>query len=95
MSGTLPQAKHAYSKPRQRWEKHMRREDEDDPAPVAFEDVWPDDKPFPLSDAECARLVRGHPVRWRSTLDEMLKLPGMYEMAEGWIYGQVGKGTAS
>jgi hypothetical protein len=53
----------------------MSREDEDDPPPVAFEDVWPDDKSFPLSDAECARLVRGHPVRWRGTLDEMLKLP--------------------
>jgi len=41
--------------------------DERDDPPFEFGDVWPDDKPFPLSDAECARLVRGHPVRWRST----------------------------
>jgi hypothetical protein len=64
----------------------MNRENEDDPPPFEFGDVWPDDKPFPLSDAECARSVRGHPVRWRSTLDEMLSLPGIYEMTDGWLY---------
>ena len=48
----------------------MSGDDERDDPPFEFGDVWPDDKPFPLSDAECARLVRGHPVRWRSTLDE-------------------------
>ena len=64
----------------------MSGSDERDDPPFEFGDVWPDDKPFPLSDAECARLVRGHPVRWRSTLDEMLKLPGMYEMVDGWLY---------
>jgi hypothetical protein len=64
----------------------MNRENEDDPPPFEFGDVWPDDKPFPLSDAECARLVRGHPVRWRSTLDETLSLPGTYEMTDGWLY---------
>ena len=66
----------------------MGREDETrrEEPPVTFEDVWPDDKPFPLTDAECARLVRGHPVRWRGTLDEALSLPGTYEMTDGWLY---------
>ena len=40
-----------------------------DEPPFAFEDVWPDDQPFPLTDAECARLVRGHPVRPRAAPD--------------------------
>jgi hypothetical protein len=58
----------------------MSREDETQDEPFfAFEDVWPDDKPFPLTDAECARLVRGHPVRWRGTLEEALDLSSMYE----------------
>jgi hypothetical protein len=57
-----------------------------DEPPFRFEDVWPDDRPFPLSDAECARLVRGHLVRWRGTFEEMLDLPGMYEMMDGWLY---------
>jgi len=48
--------------------------------PVTLEDVWPDDEPFPLTDAQCARLVRGHAVRWCGTLDEALSLPGTYEM---------------
>jgi hypothetical protein len=33
-----------------------------------------------------ARLVRGHLVRWRGTLEEALELPGMYEMMDGWLY---------
>ena len=33
--------------------------DERDDPPFEFGDVWPDNKPFPLSDAECARLVAG------------------------------------
>ncbi len=42
----------------------MSREDETkDEPPFGFEAVWPDDKPLPLTDAECARLVRGHLVR--------------------------------
>jgi hypothetical protein len=42
----------------------VSREDEiQDEPPFKFEDVWPDDKPFPLCDAECARLVRGR--AWR------------------------------
>jgi hypothetical protein len=61
-------------------------EDRDEPPPFTFEDVWPDERPFPLTDAECARLVRGHPVRWRGTLEEMLELPGTYEMVDGWLY---------
>ena len=58
--------------------------------PFAFEDVWPEDEPFPLSDAECARLVRGHPVRWRGTLEQALRLPGRYEMANGWLHARRG-----
>ena len=58
--------------------------------PFAFEDVWPEHEPFPLTDAECARLVRGHPVRWRGTLEEMLRLPGRYEMVDGWLYARRG-----
>ena len=57
-----------------------------DEPPFAFEDVWPEERPFPLSDPECARLVRGHPVRWSGTLEEALSLPGMYEMVDGWLY---------
>ena len=64
----------------------MNGDDERDGPPFAFEDVWPKEKPFPLSDAECARLVRGYPVRWHGTLDEMLSLPGTYEMIDGWLY---------
>ena len=67
----------------------MGSEDErgrDEPPPFGFGDVWPDERPFPLSDAECARLVRGHPVRWRGTLDETPELPGTYEMVDGWLY---------
>ncbi len=65
----------------------MNREDKTHgEPPFAFEDVWPDDGPFPLSDAECTRLVRGHLVRWRGTLEEALELPGMYEMLDGWLY---------
>ena len=47
--------------------------------PSTLEDVRPDDKPFPLTDTECARLVRDHPVHWRGTLDEALSLLGTYE----------------
>ena len=66
----------------------MGRDDETrrEEPPFTFEDVWPDDEPFPLTDAECARLVRGRPVRWRGTLDEALSLPGTYEMTDGWLY---------
>ena len=35
----------------------MSGDDERDDPPFEFGDVWPDDKPFPLSDAECARLA--------------------------------------
>ena len=63
-------------------EDETRREE----PPFTFEDVWPDDKSFPLTDAECARLVRGHAVRWRGTMDEALSLPGTYEMMDGWLY---------
>lgn len=55
----------------------------EDGSPVRFPDVWPEDRPFPLTDEECARLVRGHAVRWRGTLDERLELPGVYEMLDG------------
>ena len=65
----------------------MSREDEpQDEPPFEFEDVWPDDRSFPLTDAECARLVRGHAERWRGTLEEVLDLPGMYKMMDGWLY---------
>jgi hypothetical protein len=30
----------------------MNRADERDAPPFEFDDVWPDEKPFPLSDAE-------------------------------------------
>jgi hypothetical protein len=56
--------------------------------PFEIEDVWPEDKPFPLTDTECARLVRGHPLRWRGTLDEALSLPGRYEMIDAWLYAR-------
>jgi hypothetical protein len=52
----------------------------------ADDDDRSDDKPFPLTDAECARLVRGHPVCWRGTLEEVLALPGAYEMIDGWLH---------
>jgi hypothetical protein len=47
---------------------------------------WPEDKPLPLTDAECAALVRGAMVRWRGTFDDFMLLPGRYEMIDGWIY---------
>ena len=47
---------------------------------------WPADKPFPLTDAECAEIVRGGMVRWRGTRDEFFLLPGKYEMSKGWMY---------
>ncbi len=64
--------------------EHEARRDEE--PPFAFEDLWPEDEPFPLTDAACARLVRGHPVRWRGTLEQALRLPGRYEMVAGWLY---------
>ncbi len=66
----------------------MNQDDEaqGDEPPFRFDDIWPEDKPFPLSNAECARLVRGHAVRWRGTLDEMFLLPGTYEMIDGCLY---------
>ena len=49
--------------------------------------VWPADKPFPLTDAECAALVRGYKVRWRGEFDDFLEhLPGKYEMTDGFLY---------
>ena len=65
-------------------------EDRRDEPPFAFDDVWPEDEPLPLTDAECARLVRGHPVRWRGTLEQALRLPGRYELAGGWLYARRG-----
>jgi hypothetical protein len=61
-----------------------------DAPPFVFEDVWPEDEPLPLTDAECARLVRGLPVRWRGTLTQALRLPGRYELAGGWLYARRG-----
>ena len=60
----------------------MGRDDETrrEEPPFTFEDVWPDDEPFPFTNAECARLVRDHAVRWRGTMDEALSLPGTYEI---------------
>jgi hypothetical protein len=54
--------------------------------PFAFEDVWPEDKPFPLSDAKCVRLVRRDRVHWRGTLEEALSLPGLDEMTDDWLF---------
>jgi hypothetical protein len=31
-------------------------------------------------------LVRGHPGRWRCTFDDMLRLPGSYELIDGWLH---------
>ena len=64
-------------------EDEARRREE---PPFAFEDVWPENEPLPLTDAEGARLVRGHPVRWRGTLEQALRLPGRYEPVAGWLY---------
>ena len=61
-----------------------------DEPPFGLEDVWPEDEPLPLTDAECARLVRGHPVRRRDTLEQALRLPGRYELAGGWLYARRG-----
>jgi hypothetical protein len=29
-------------------------------------------------------------VRWRGTLEQALRLPGRYEMANGWLYARRG-----
>jgi hypothetical protein len=47
--------------------------------------LWPADIPFPLTDAECALLCRGYPVRWPGLIDEVLDLPGRYELLDGWL----------
>jgi hypothetical protein len=47
---------------------------------------WPEDKPFPLTDAECAEIIRGGMVRWRGTFDDFDLLPGKFEMINGWVY---------
>src|SRR5689334_8673299 len=73
-SGSAMAAAEVRSRAAARGAQVVDREDEtrrEDP-PLAFEDAWPDDEPFPLTDAECARLVRGHQVRWRGTLGEAL-----------------------
>jgi hypothetical protein len=41
---------------------------------------------LPLTKAACTRLVRGHPVRWRGTLEQALRLPGRYELVAGGLY---------
>lgn len=46
---------------------------------------WPKERPFPLSDAECAAVCHGHAVRWDGTIDDMLALPGRYELLDGWL----------
>ena len=66
-----------------------RRDDDDETLPSGAELMggrWPDDKPFPLTDAECAEVVRGGMVRWWGTFDDFHLLPGKYEMIDGWIY---------
>jgi len=45
-------------------------------------ELWPADIPFPLSDAECALVCRGHPVRWPGTAETALQLPGRYELLD-------------
>jgi hypothetical protein len=57
-------------------------EGQDEPS-FGFEDVWPDDKPFPLTDAECPRLVRARPVRWCARLEEAPDLSRVCEMMDG------------
>ncbi len=48
---------------------------------------WPADRPFPLTDAACAALVRGHRVPWRGTPDESREhLPGRYGMINRYVY---------
>jgi len=46
---------------------------------------WPDETQFPLSDAQCAALCRGHAVRWPLDLEALSELPGRYELLEGWL----------
>ena len=46
-----------------------------------FEDVWPNGRPLPLTNAN-ARLERGHLIHWRSTLEEALDPRGMYAMMD-------------
>lgn len=46
--------------------------------------IWPVDRPFPLSDAECAALVRGHAVKWDGDPEYLNDLPGMYETRDGY-----------
>mgnify|MGYP000915975673 FL=1 len=45
--------------------------------------TWPESKPFPWSDAECAAFVRGHKVYWPLSMDELVdELPGRVEMVD-------------
>lgn len=50
------------------------------------EDAWPDDRPFPIADALCAALVRGHWVRWSGSIEDFMRLPGRYELSRGYIH---------
>ncbi len=60
-----------------------------DDVPVTAERLglwtWDPDTPFPLTDAECAQLCRGHPIRWPGTAEDVLRLPGRYELLDGWL----------
>jgi hypothetical protein len=46
--------------------------------------MWPSDKPFPWSDADCAAAVRGYEVRWPLSRDEFYLLRGKWEMVNGY-----------
>ena len=48
-------------------------------------DAWPAGAPFPLSDQECAALVRGYAVHWDAGLDALFQVPGRWEMIDGYI----------
>jgi hypothetical protein len=50
---------------------------------------WPEDKPFPWSDAECAAFIRGHFVQWPLTMNDFLEsFPCSAEMLDGYLVAQ-------
>jgi hypothetical protein len=47
--------------------------------------AWGADKPFPLTEAQCCAVLKGHAVRWSADIDDVARLPGRFELIEGWL----------
>ena len=67
----------------------MKKSPEKDPAYHSLRNclpIWPPDRPFPFSRDDCWALLHGEPVKWRGTIADLERLPGVFEIINGYIY---------